>query len=62
MAELAQLVEEFELEPSEVELKDIGREFIGFRANIQSLAQSLVKSDTPTTAWEAHKMTRETRS
>jgi hypothetical protein len=41
MAELTQLVEEFELEPSDVELKVIGREFIHWvQGQEQSLAQS----------------------
>jgi hypothetical protein len=59
VVELAHLVEEFELEPSEVELKDNGRELTGFKAKIQSLAQSLMTLDNPAIAREAHELARE---
>jgi hypothetical protein len=59
VAELAQLVEGFEWEPSEAELKEIGREPAGSKDRVLTLAQALVKSNDPAVAREAHEVARE---
>jgi hypothetical protein len=57
--ELAQLVKGFKLEPSETELKGIGRELASSKVRVQSLARPLMRSDNLAVAREVHKMARE---
>jgi hypothetical protein len=56
VVELAQLVEGFELEPLETDLKGIGRELASSRARVQTLTQPLMRSNNQTMAREAHEM------
>ncbi len=50
------MVEGFELEHSEMELRDISKELAKFKFKIQSLARLLMASDNPAMAGEAHEL------
>jgi hypothetical protein len=55
-AELAQLVEGFELEPSEVELREISRELHEEKGRAQVIPQPLLRSENPLTVVKAFGM------
>jgi hypothetical protein len=55
-AELAQLVEGFELEPSEVELREISRELHEEKGRAQVIPQLLLRSENPLTVVKAFGM------
>ncbi len=59
VVELAQLVEGFKLEPSEVELKGIGKELANSKAKAQTLTWPLIRSENPIIAGKAHELVRE---
>jgi hypothetical protein len=54
--ELAQLVEGFELEPTEVELREISKELASSKSKVQAIAQPLMRSENLTSASKAHKI------
>jgi hypothetical protein len=51
-----QLVEVFELELCETDLRSISRELFSCKAKIQSLTRSFLESDDPALAADAHKL------
>ncbi len=53
MVELAQLVEGYELEPSEVDLKSIGKELTECKGKVQMLTRSYLVSSDPSLAADA---------
>ncbi len=56
MVELAQLLEGYELELSEVDLKSISKELTECKGRIQSLTKSYLMSEDPSLATDAHEL------
>jgi hypothetical protein len=56
IVELAQLVEGFELEPSEIELRSINKELAWCKAKIHSLTRTFIASDDPAVAVDVHEL------
>ncbi len=56
IGELAQLVEGFELEPEETELRSISKELNSYKARVYSLAKRLIASDDLAVAAGAHEL------
>jgi hypothetical protein len=56
VVELAQLMEGFELEPSEADLKSTSKEFSGCKPKIQSLTRPILALDNPALAADAHEV------
>ncbi len=54
--EFAQLVEGFELEPSEDKLKEIRKESANSKARVQTLAHFFIRSENPAIANKAHEL------
>ncbi len=56
VVELAQLVEGYELEPSEVDLKSISKELPGCKGKVQSFIRSYLVSDDPSLSVDTHEL------
>jgi hypothetical protein len=55
-AELAQLIESFEMEPSEAELKNISKEMQGNKGRAKKTAKAFLSSDNPLIADKAFRV------